>query len=76
MTHHTLIKNAQLVNEGEIFQADVLIKNDRIEKIGADLKAPQGTTVVDRISRCRGRWHHLGNGHAQHQSTDHQSGGH
>jgi len=47
MTHHTLIKNAQLVNEGEIFQADVLIKNDRIEKIGADLKAPQGTTVVD-----------------------------
>jgi len=28
-----IIRNAQLVNEGKIFNADVLIKNDRIERI-------------------------------------------
>ena len=28
----TLIKNAQIVNEGKIFKADVLIENDLIEK--------------------------------------------
>lgn len=28
-----LIKNAQIINENKIFWADVLIKNQRIEKI-------------------------------------------
>lgn len=34
-----LIKNIQIVNEGEIKTGDVLIKNGRIEKIGSGLKA-------------------------------------
>jgi dihydroorotase len=39
-----LIKNIQVVNEGEIKTADVLIKNGRIEKIGQGLKS-QGTEI-------------------------------
>lgn len=42
-----LIKNAQLVNEGEIRDADVLIKGDRIEKIGSGLAAEDGTELLD-----------------------------
>ena len=42
-----LIKNAQLVNEGETRDADVLIKGDRIEKIGPDLVAENDTDVLD-----------------------------
>ena len=34
-----LIKNATLVNEGKQFIADVLIKNQKIEKIGNNLQA-------------------------------------
>lgn len=33
-----LIKNAQIINEGKIFQADVLIKNHRIEKIAPQIE--------------------------------------
>src|SRR5687767_4357028 len=39
-----LIKNIQVVNEGEIKTADVLIKNGRIENIGPGLKS-QGTEI-------------------------------
>lgn len=39
-----LIKNIQVVNEGEIKTADVLIKNGRIEKIGSGLSA-QGIEI-------------------------------
>ena len=38
--------NAQLVNEGRIFAADVLIRGDRIERIGPGA-APRGATVID-----------------------------
>jgi dihydroorotase len=38
--------NAQLVNEGRIFAADVLIRGDRIERIGSGA-APRGATVID-----------------------------
>ncbi len=41
-----LIKNAQLVNEGRIHQADVLVRQDRIFKIGKTLNEP-GSTVID-----------------------------
>lgn len=33
----TLIKNASIVNEGKIFSADVLISNERIEKIASSI---------------------------------------
>jgi dihydroorotase len=38
--------NAQLVNEGRIFAADVLVRGDRIERIGAGA-VPRGATVID-----------------------------
>ncbi|HEY9182944.1 MAG TPA: dihydroorotase, partial [Gammaproteobacteria bacterium] len=38
--------NAQLVNEGRTFAADVLIRDDRIERIGAG-PAPAGTKTID-----------------------------
>jgi dihydroorotase len=42
-----LITNARLVNEGETRDADVLIKGDRIEKIGTGLVADNDTDVLD-----------------------------
>jgi dihydroorotase len=41
-----LIKNASLVNEGRISHADVLVKGQRIYKIGKDLTYP-GSQVID-----------------------------
>ena len=41
-----LLVNAAIVNEGRIFAADVLIRGDRIERIGAG-PVPNGTTVID-----------------------------
>jgi dihydroorotase len=38
--------NAQLVNEGRIVAADVLIRGERIERIGAGA-IPKGTTTID-----------------------------
>ena len=43
----TLIKNAQIVNEGVIFQGDLLIEGDFISKIGSDLKAPAHAKIID-----------------------------
>jgi dihydroorotase len=42
-----LITNARLVNEGETRDADVLIKGERIEKIGAGIEADGDTKVLD-----------------------------
>ena len=41
-----LLANAQVVNEGRIVAADVLIRDDRIERIGTG-PVPAGTTTVD-----------------------------
>jgi dihydroorotase len=41
-----LLVNAQLVNEGRIAAADVLIRNERIERIGSG-SVPAGTTTID-----------------------------
>ena len=43
---HILIKNAQLVNEGHIYEADLQVKGDRIFKIGQGLSDP-GSTIID-----------------------------
>lgn len=43
----TLILNATLVNEGEQRQQDLLIKNGKIEKIGADLQGVSADEVID-----------------------------
>lgn len=42
-----LILNATLVNEGQVQQADVAIKGERIAKIGADLSALATKEVID-----------------------------
>ena len=47
----TLIKNAQIVNEGVIFQGDLLIEGDFISKIGTDLKVPAHAKIVDAKSK-------------------------
>ncbi|MBI1770198.1 MAG: dihydroorotase [Bacteroidetes bacterium] len=43
----TLILNVKIVNEGKVFESDVLIKDQRIEKIGKDLLSIQADRVVD-----------------------------
>ena len=45
----TLIKNATLVNEGKIYQSDVLIENQKIKKI-----APKITIDADQIIDAKG----------------------
>jgi dihydroorotase len=43
----TLIVNANIVNEGKVFQADVLIKDQFIEKIGKTLAAKSADQIID-----------------------------
>ncbi|MEL6841685.1 MAG: dihydroorotase [Bacteroidota bacterium] len=45
-----LIKNARLVNEGQILERDVWVKEDRIHQIGTDL-SPQVDEVIDAQGR-------------------------
>ena len=42
-----LILNAKIVNEGDIGEADVLIRNGRIEQIAADLSAAPADSRID-----------------------------
>ena len=51
MSQTTVIRNAKLVNEGQLSESDVLLKNGRIEKIANNLKAPAGARVVDANGR-------------------------
>jgi dihydroorotase len=43
----TLITNATLVNEGSVFEADLLIEAGRIARIDREIPAPDNATVVD-----------------------------
>jgi dihydroorotase len=51
MSKTTVIKNARLVNEGQIIESDVLLKDGRIEQIAAGIMAPVGAEVVDAAGR-------------------------
>lgn len=42
-----LLRNARLVNEGKVRDADVLIVGDRIDTIGSSIAAPEGAAVID-----------------------------
>ena len=42
-----LITNARLINEGEIREADVLVKGERIEKIDSGITADENVCVLD-----------------------------
>ena len=46
---HTLIKNAQIVNEGKKFKSDILIKNQFISKIDNNINL-----AVDKIIDAKG----------------------
>ena len=48
----TLIKNAKIVNENQIFQSDVLIENDFIAKI-SELISEEG---IDRVINAEGKY--------------------
>lgn len=41
----TIIKNTKIVNEGKIIEGDLLIKNQRIEKIGGVIEYPQAKEI-------------------------------
>ncbi len=43
----TLIKNASLINEGEIFTADVLLEGPYIALIESEIENPPGAEVID-----------------------------
>lgn len=45
MSKKTVIKNASIVNEGKIFNADVMIENERIEKIGKISEAENAVLI-------------------------------
>ena len=42
-----LIKNATLVNENKIYEADVLIANELIQKIANNIEATDDVEVID-----------------------------
>lgn len=46
-----LILNANIVNENKVYQADVLIKGERIEKIGKDLQSERADKVIDATGK-------------------------
>ena len=46
-----LIKNARLINEGEIRDADVLVRGDRIDQVAASISAPEGSEIIDAAGR-------------------------
>ncbi len=42
---NTLIVNAKIVNEGKVIESDLLIRNERIEKIGRNLSAKDAKVI-------------------------------
>lgn len=46
MSNKILIKGAQIVNEGEVFEGDLLIKDERIEKISKAGISPKGDEKI------------------------------
>ncbi len=51
MNTTTVIRNARLVNEGQVLESDVLLKDGRIEKIAGGIEAPAGALLVDANGR-------------------------
>ena len=42
---NTLIVNAKIVNEGKVLEGDVLIRNERIEKIGSNISEKHAAII-------------------------------
>ncbi|MFC6269378.1 dihydroorotase [Frigoriflavimonas asaccharolytica] len=47
----TLIKNATLINENQIFEADLLIENDLIKKIGKNISENDIDKIIDATGK-------------------------
>jgi len=47
MAEQILIKNASMVNDGQILEGDLLIRNGRIEQISPEITVPEQTRVLD-----------------------------
>ncbi len=47
MTQFTLIKNARIVNENTIFNGDVLIENEIIKEISAEINPQENTKIIN-----------------------------
>ncbi len=47
MAEQILIKNASMVNDGQILEGDLLIRNGRIEQISPEIAVPEQTRVLD-----------------------------
>ncbi len=43
----TIIRNARIINEGKSIVADILIVNERVEKIGTSINLPAGSSVKE-----------------------------
>ena len=46
-----LIKNARLINEGQIRDADVLVEGDRIAQVAGSISAPADAGIIDASGR-------------------------
>jgi dihydroorotase-like cyclic amidohydrolase len=42
-----LLRNARLINEGQVREVDLLIEGDRIARIDTDIRVPGGASVID-----------------------------
>ena len=42
-----LLRNARLVNEGQVREVDLLVEGERIARIDTDIRAPDGADVID-----------------------------
>ena len=42
----TLIKNAKIVNEGKVFEGDLLVRDDRIDQIGRSISSKSNNTKI------------------------------
>ena len=42
----TLIKNARIVNEGKVFEGDLLVRDDRIDQIGRSISSKSNDTKI------------------------------
>jgi dihydroorotase len=46
-----LIKNAKIVNEGATTEGDLLVRGERIARVGGSIDAPEGATIIDAAGR-------------------------
>ena len=51
MSGDLLVRNARIVNDGQILEGDLLVRNGRIERIAAEIAAGDGSRVLEADGR-------------------------